>query len=132
MKKLLVTYGDGVSDINISKLIKFHQNFSKVATITAVRPPARFGELIIKKNLVDKFDEKIQLNKNWINGGFFVFSKKFFNFIPKKNTMLETLPMQNLLKSKNLACYKHHGYCNLDNRRDLNSVKLILKKGQAP
>ena len=132
-KNFLVTYGDGVSDINISKLIKFHQNFSKVATITAVRPPARFGELIIKKNLVDKFDEKIQLNKNWINGGFFVFSKKFFNFIPKKNTMLETLPMQNLLKSKNLACYKHHGYWQcIDNRRDLNSVKLILKKGQAP
>ena len=132
-KNFLVTYGDGISDIDISKLIKFHENSSKIATISAVRPPARFGELIIKKNLVHKFEEKIQLNKNWINGGFFVFNKKFFNYIPKKNTMLETLPMQNLLKSKNLACYKHHGYWQcIDNRRDLNSVKLILKKGRVP
>ncbi len=132
-KNFLVTYGDGVSDININKLINFHNKNSKVATITAVRPPARFGELIIKNNLVDKFDEKIQLNKNWINGGFFVFQKKFFNFIPKKNTMLETAPMQNLLKSKNLACYKHKGYWQcIDNRRDLNSVKSILKNRDVP
>lgn len=131
-KNFLVTYGDGISDIDINKLIKFHKKNSKVATITGVRPPARFGELIIKKNLVEKFDEKIQLNKNWINGGFFVFKKNFFNFIPKKNTMLETLPIQNLLKSKNLACYKHRGYWQcIDNRRDLNSVKFILKKGNA-
>ena len=132
-KHFLVTYGDGISDIDINKLIRFHKKNSKVATITAVRPPARFGELIIKKNLVDKFDEKIQLNKNWINGGFFVFDKKFFKFIPKKNTMLETLPIQNLLKSRNLACYKHRGYWQcIDNRRDLNSVKSILKKREAP
>ncbi len=132
-KNFLVTYGDGISDIDIGKLIKFHQNSSKIATISAVRPPARFGELIIKKNLVHKFDEKIQLNKNWINGGFFVFNKKFFNYIPKKNTMLETLPIQNLLKSKNLACYKHHGFWQcIDNRRDLTTVKLILKNEQAP
>ena len=100
-----MTYGDGVSDININKLINFHKKNAKVATITAVRPPARFGELVLKNNLVEKFDEKIQLNKSWINGGFFVF-KKIFNFI-SKNTMLETFPMQKLLQSKNLSCYRH-------------------------
>ena len=132
-KNFLVTYGDGISDINIHKLIKFHNKNSKVATITAVRPPARFGELIIKKNLVEKFDEKIQLNKNWINGGFFVFNKKFFNYIPKKNTMLETLPMQNLLKSKNLACYKHQGYWQcIDNRRDLKLIEKLSRGGKEP
>ena len=132
-KNFLVTYGDGVSDININKLINFHKKNAKVATITAVRPPARFGELVLKNNLVEKFDEKIQLNKSWINGGFFVFKKEFFNFISKKNTMLETFPMQKLLQSKNLSCYRHKGYWQcIDNRRDLNSVRLILKKKSAP
>ena len=132
-KNFLVTYGDGVSDININKLINFHKKSAKVATITAVRPPARFGELVLKNNLVEKFDEKIQLNKSWINGGFFFFNKKFFNIISNKHTMPETLQMQKLLKSKNLACYRHKGYWQcIDNRRDLNSVRLILKKKSVP
>jgi len=132
-KNFLVTYGDGLSDINIKKLIKFHYKKNKIATITAVRPPARFGELILKKQEVIKFDEKIQLNKNWINGGFFIFKKEFFNYIPNKNTMLETIPMQKLIESRNLVSFKHNGYWQcIDNRRDLISVRSLIKKKKTP
>ena len=100
-KNFMVTYGDGLADINLKKLLKFHLKNKLTATITGVRPPARFGELILKKKFVYRFDEKIQLYKNWINGGFFVFKKEFLNYIPKKeNVMLETKPIQILLKKK--------------------------------
>ena len=79
----------------------FIKNIKKVATVTAVRPPARFGELSIKKELVKKFDEKNQINSGWINGGFFVFDNKIFNFIPSNNTMLERDTMSNLTKKNN-------------------------------
>ncbi len=129
----MVTYGDGLSDINIDKLIKFHKKSKNIGTITAVRPPARFGELLIKSNKITKFNEKIQLNQNWINGGFFVFKRNFFNLIPKKNTMLETVPIQNLIKKNTLSAYKHSGYWQcIDNRRDLNSIKELILNGKMP
>ena len=77
-----LTYGDGVSNINLKKLLDFHKKKRKIATLTAVRPPARFGELRIMKSSVKEFKEKNQINAGWINGGFFVFNKKIFNFIP--------------------------------------------------
>ena len=80
----LLTYGDGLSNLNINRLVNFHIKHKKVATVTAVRPPARFGQLNIVNNNVANFDEKNQINTGWINGGFFVFDKKIFNFIPKK------------------------------------------------
>ena len=132
-ENFIVTYGDGLSDIDIDKLIKFHKKSNNIGTITAVRPPARFGELLIENKMITKFNEKIQLNKNWINGGFFVFKKNFFNLIPKKNTMLETFPIQNLIKIKSLNAYKHAGYWQcIDNRRDLNSVKNLIIDGNTP
>ena len=76
----MLTYGDGLSDIPINKLLKFHQKHKKIATVTAVNPPARFGALTVKNNTVKKFQEKIQTNEGWINGGFFVFNRKIFNF----------------------------------------------------
>ena len=97
----LLTYGDGLSNLNINRLVNFHIKHKKVATVTAVRPPARFGQLNIVNNNVANFDEKNQINTGWINGGFFVFDK-IFNFIPKKNTMLERDTMKNLTSKNSL------------------------------
>ena len=95
-----VTYGDGVSNVNLKKLLKFHNKNKKTATLTAVHPPARFGELKLSGSKLIKFDEKPQLTNGWINGGFFVFNSKIFNFLNKKNEMLEREPVQRLIKKK--------------------------------
>ena len=89
----MLTYGDGLSNVNLKKLLKFHRANKKKITITAVHPPARFGELEIKNKLVTKFEEKPQLQKGWINGGFFVIEPEFLNFVGKKNVMLERSPI---------------------------------------
>ena len=104
----------------------------KVATITAVRPPARFGELFLKKNIVKKFQEKNQINAGWINGGFFVFNKKIFEFIPKKSCMLEKDPMINLTKKKQLIAYKHNSFWQcMDTLRDKELLNKIWKSGKS-
>ena len=123
-----VTYGDGVSDINLDKLLKFHIKNKKIATLTAVHPPARFGELELSGAKLIRFDEKPQLTKGWINGGFFVFNSKIFNFLGNKNEMLEREPVQRLLRSKNFMAYKHHGFwmC-MDTSRDKIVLEKILK-----
>ena len=109
-------------------MLQFHKKHKKVATVTAVRPPARFGELSIKKELVKKFDEKNQINSGWINGGFFVFDNKIFNFIPSNNTMLERDTMINLTKKKQLHAYKHNGFWQcMDNLRDKEVLEKIWK-----
>ena len=101
----------------------------KVATVTAVRPPARFGQLEIKKDLVTNFDEKNQINTGWINGGYFVFNKKIFKYIPKLNTMLERDTMVNLTKKKQISAYKHSGFWQcMDNLRDKEFLNEIWKK----
>ncbi len=128
-----LTYGDGVSNINLKKLLNFHKKKRKVATLTAVRPPARFGELQIMKSSVKEFKEKNQVNAGWINGGFFVFNKKIFNFIPsKKNCMLEREPMNNLVKKKELLAFKHYDFWQcMDTMRDKDLLNNYLKKGKA-
>ena len=90
----MLTYGDGVSSINLKNLIKFHNSHGKIATITATRPPVRFGELNIKKNLVTSFKEKPQASKGWINAGFFVFNQGIFNFIKNKLQHLKRKQIQ--------------------------------------
>ena len=121
-----MTYGDGLSNINIKKLLKYHKLHKKVGTVTAVRPPARFGELSLSnKNIVKGFAEKNQINAGWINGGFFVFSNKIFDYIPKKKNMLEREPIINLTKDKELVAFKHEGFWQcMDTLRD----KLLLNK----
>ena len=100
--RFYLTYGDGLSDVNLRKLFKFHLKSKCLGTVTSVRPPARFGELIIKNNLVQSFKEKPQLKDGWINGGFFIFEKKFIKLIDKKrNVMLEKQPLETLTKKKN-------------------------------
>ena len=125
----LLTYGDGLSDLDINKLVNFHIKHKKIATVTAVRPPARFGELKIIKNNVSNFDEKNQINVGWINGGFFVFNKEIFNFIPNKNTMLERNTMKSLTSKKQLMAFKHNGFWQcMDTLRDKELLNKSWKK----
>lgn len=132
-KNFFLTYGDGVSDVDINKLYKFHLKNKKVATLTAVHPPARFGEVKLKGKLVKKFDEKSQINVGWINGGFFVFSKEIFNFLPaNKKYMLERDPMTKLVKKKQLSAFAHHGFWQcMDNLRDKELLNKKWKEGKA-
>ena len=131
-ENFLLTYGDGLSDINLDKLLKFHIKSKKIATITAVRPPARFGELFIKNDVVRKFEEKNQVNTGWINGGFFIFNKKVFKFIPKKSCMLEKEPMRNLTKKKELIAFKHKSFWQcMDTIRDKEILEKLWKSGKS-
>jgi len=107
----MLTYGDGVSNIDLSKLLQFHKSHGKIATVTAVRPPVRFGELIIdNNNKVEEFAEKPQAGKGWINGGFFVFNKEIFNYLENDSIMLEREPLEKLSQTGELMAYKHHGF----------------------
>jgi len=108
----LLTYGDGISNVNLNKLKKFHLKHKKLATVTAVRPAIRFGELNVgKKNIVKKFEEKPQLKSGWVNGGFFILNYKVFNFIKGDKMLFERQPMEKLAKKKkNLIAFKHKGF----------------------
>jgi glucose-1-phosphate cytidylyltransferase len=104
-----------------------------MATITAVHPPARFGELVLDGNSVKTFKEKPQLQKGWINGGFFVFKKKFLNLIPNKTVMLEREPLSKIIKAQEFMAYKHNNfwYC-MDNRRDYFNLEKMCKFKKVP
>ena len=127
------TYGDGVSNQNIKDLVKFHLKHKKIATMTVVRPPVRFGEVTLKQNKVIKFIEKPQIKSSWINGGFFVFNKKIFDFLNRKDEMLERRPMEKLYKKKELIAFKHHGFWQcMDTQRDKELLKKLIRKKTAP
>lgn len=128
-QRFLLTYGDGLCDVPIQELVKFHIRNKKILTITAVHPPARFGELIIKGNKLENFQEKPQLQKGWINGGFFVVEPEFYKYISKKNQMLEREPISKIIKSSMASAYKHSGfwYC-MDNIRDKEILESMYKK----
>jgi glucose-1-phosphate cytidylyltransferase len=130
----MLTYGDAVSDLNISKLIEFHKKHGKIGTVSSVRPTARFGELSINsKNIVEKFEEKPQTTQGWINGGFFVFESQFLDYINNDLTVLEKEPLSNLSNNRNLAAYKHDGFWqSMDNVRDLNVLKKLWNENIAP
>jgi len=125
----LLTYGDGVSDVNIKNLLKFHKKSKSIITLTAVRPPARFGAVTIKKNKVVKFKEKSKLGESWINGGFFIIEPGFFSFIKNDGTYLEKEPLENASKKKLLAAFKHEGFWQcMDTIRDKELLEVQLKK----
>ena len=126
----MMTYGDGISDINLKKLLKFHLKHKKISTLTSVRPPARFGAIKIKKNnQITYFKEKSKLDSGWINGGFFVFEPKIFKFIKNDSTFLEKEPLQKISKQKELFAYKHFGYWQcMDTLRDKLIIEKELKK----
>lgn len=126
----LLTYGDGLSDINISKLIEFHKDHRKLVTVSAVRPPARFGQLEIKGNLVESFKEKPQINEGWINGGFFIIEPKFFDYIENDNTSLEKEPLEKVASEGELMAYKHEGFWQcVDTKRDYEFLQTLWEKG---
>jgi len=126
-----LTYGDGVSNVNLDKLVRFHKNNEKLVTLTAVRPPARFGALKLNGQYVSYFKEKSKMDEGWINGGFFVISPKFLNFIKDDNTFLEREPLEKITKLKQLLAYKHRGFWQcVDTVRDLITLKKSLKKNK--
>tara|TARA_B100000767_G_scaffold101702_1_gene97669 strand:- start:156 stop:830 length:675 start_codon:yes stop_codon:yes gene_type:complete len=124
----MMTYGDGISNVNVKNLLKFHKRNKKMVTLTAVRPPARFGVLKIKGNNVSYFKEKSKTDVGWINGGFFIMEAKFLDLIKDDMTYLEREPLENVCKSKNLCAYKHNGFWQcVDTKRDLEKLKKIIK-----
>ena len=128
----LLTYGDGVSDINIDKLVKFHKKNKKMVTVTAVRPPARFGALEIRGNKVTKFKEKNVAGESWINGGFFVVNPEFFKFLKNDSTILERSPLEKVTKIKQLSAFKHPGFWQcMDHKSDKDILDKIIKQKKA-
>lgn len=130
----LLTYGDGISDININKLIEFHKSQKKLITVTAVRPMARFGELTIDDdNKVLSFKEKPQINQGWINGGFFVVEPEFLNLIEGDESILEKEPLERALSMGQLAAYKHEGFWQcMDTKRDKDYLETLWNSGVPP
>ncbi len=129
----LLTYGDGLSNIDINELIKFHELHKKIITISAVRPPARFGSLSLKGSEVLKFKEKTQLGESWINGGFFVINPKFFNFLKGDETVLESAPLEKMTDLKEIKAFKHEGFWQcMDHKLDKDLLDLMVKKNEAP
>ena len=125
----MLTYGDGLSDVNIKHLLDFHKSHGKIATMTIIRPPGRFGELVLGDNSeISYFKEKPKISKGWINGGFFVFNRNFFNYISDKNEMLEQIPLNKLSEDNQLVGYRHNGFWQcIDTPRDLEYVEKNFK-----
>ncbi len=129
----MVTYGDGLSDVNINSLLKFHTDHGKMVTMTGVRPSARFGEIQTEKNKVLSFKEKPQLQKGWISGGFFVFKKTFLDLIDDDSVMFEKEPMEKVVEMGELMVFKHEGFWQcMDNKRDHEVLESLWEKNKAP
>ena len=127
-KTFMLTYGDGLSDVNLEKLLKVHKKSKKIATLTAVRPPARFGAIKIFKNRVSYFKEKSKLDEGWINGGFFVLEPTIFKFIKGDKSFFEREPLQKISKLKQLNAFKHKGFWQcMDTLRDKEILEKALK-----
>jgi len=128
-KPFMLTYGDGISNVNIKKLINFHKKNKKLVTLTAARPPARFGVIKILGNKVKYFKEKSKLDEGWINGGFFVMQPQFLDYIKNDQTFLEREPMELLTKKNQLVAFKHYDFWQcMDTKRDRDNLNIILKK----
>jgi len=124
----MMTYGDGLSNLNLKKLLKFHKKNKKLVTLTAVRPPARFGALKLRGQRVSYFKEKSKLDEGWINGGFFVMEPEFLKFIKNDNTYLEREPLEKVTKKRQLAAFRHEGLWQcMDTKRDKYKLDKILK-----
>ena len=126
----MLTYGDGLSDINLDSLIDFHKSHRRLVTVSAVRPPARFGAIKLNNDRVTSFKEKSNLEEGWINGGFFVIEPDFFNFIDGDDTYLEREPLEKAVHKGELFAYKHNGFWQcMDTKRDKDNLEAIYSKG---
>ena len=132
-QKFMVTYGDGVGNVDIKSLVRFHKHHGKLATVTAVRPPARFGNLTLDKNVVTSFREKPQTGDGWINGGFFVFEPEVIDYIDGDHISLERDPLEKLSKEGQLMAYLHDDFWQpMDTLRDRKFLESLWEKGSAP
>lgn len=128
-ESFFATYGDGISDINLNKLLKFHKRNKKLVTLTAVRPPARFGAIKLSGNKVKFFKEKDKIDEGWINGGFFVMETSFIKYIKNSQTFLEKEPLETVGRMGELMAYKHKGFWQcMDTKRDKDYLDKVLKK----
>jgi glucose-1-phosphate cytidylyltransferase len=128
-----LTYGDGLSDVNLTGLIKFHKQHGRLATMTAVQPPGRFGMLNIEGNEIKKFVEKPEGDGGFINGGFFVLNPNVVEFIKDDSTLWEREPLEALAQKGQLQAYHHRGFWQpMDTLRDKNLLEDLWRKGQAP
>ena len=132
-KNFFMTYGDGLSNIDIKKLLLFHNAHNKIASLSAVRPIPRFGHLTIEGDVIVQFKEKDKLSEGWINGGFFVLDKKIFDYIDNSDDcVFEKKPLENLSKKDELMAYKHDGFWHpMDTLRDKNYLNDMFNKGNA-
>lgn len=129
----MLTWGDGVSDINLCDLLDFHKSHGKLATLTAVRPPARYGHLVFDGDRVAQFDEKPQIGEGWINGAFFVLEPEVFDYIEGDDTQWEREPMERLAADGQLMAYKHESFWQcMDTLREKHILETIWQSGEAP
>jgi len=127
------TYGDGVSDVDINRLISFHKEKKSLATLTAIHPPERFGVLNLSGDYVTEFHEKHRGESSWINGGFFVFEPKIFDYLHDDSTVLEKTPLETLAKEQQLTSFKHNGFWHpMDTLRDKNHLEKLWASGNTP
>jgi glucose-1-phosphate cytidylyltransferase len=132
-ERFMLTYGDGVSNINLKNLLDFHEKHGKLATLTAVRPPARFGGLNLKGDLIDKFSEKPQTGEGWINGGFFVLEPQILDYIEGDEMPWERQPLEHLARDEQLAAYRHEDFWQcMDTLRDVQRLDTLWSTGDAP
>ena len=128
-----VTYGDGVSDVNLNNLITFHKEKKSLATLTAIHPPERFGVLNLSGDYVKEFHEKHTGESSWINGGFFVFEPEIFDYLHDDSTVLERTPLETLAKEQKLAAFKHNGFWHpMDTLRDKKHLEDLWTSEKAP
>jgi len=132
-ERFMLTYGDGVSNIDIRKLLDYHQKRGKLATLTAVRPPARFGGLKLKGDLVEEFAEKSQTGAGWINGGFFVLEPQVLDYIEGDTSIWERGPLEHLTRDEQLVAYRHEEFWQcMDTLRDVQLLDKLWSQGDAP
>jgi glucose-1-phosphate cytidylyltransferase len=130
--RFMLTYGDGVADVAIDRLLAFHEAHGRIATVTAVRPPARFGALVLDGDHVAEFSEKRQADAGWINGGFFVFERRVLDYLDGDASVLEREPLERLARDGQLAAYRHEGFWEpMDTQRDLNDLNRRWSEGTA-
>ena len=132
-ERFMVTYGDGVGDVPIDQLLAFHEAHGRLATLTAVRPPSRFGALVLDGDRVVEFSEKSQTAAGWINGGFFVFEHDVLDYLTDDSTILERDPMEALARDGQLMAFRHQGFWEpMDTERDRNHLLGLWADGTAP
>jgi glucose-1-phosphate cytidylyltransferase len=129
----LITYGDGVSNVDLDGLVEFHRSHGRIGSVTAVRPPARYGGMLFDGYMVSSFTEKPQIGEGWINGGFFVFEPGIFDYLEGDQSSLEAHGLEKLATDRQLAAYKHEDFWQcMDTLRDKHLLERLWRSGQAP